>query len=593
MAGRDRWHEGAEPQGAASEEAAAESARQQTEERRSFARRVQVLVFLFLIFGVLVIAQLILSQVVGLFMRQDRVEAQVTDNSRGRIVDSTGLLLAMDGFTWELWVNPTDYRRAEAKPEEMTDYAARLGVTAADLLNAAEQPGLSALVTKNIPEEQCRLANDKKQMPWWIWCDGKRKRIYLHGQLAAHALGFVDPDQKGSAGIELTYNDYLSSSGNWPTSKLPGRPQPLPVGWDADLPSPNGRDLVLHLNAPLQYMVEKRLDEAVRTYQAKDGVILVMNPKTGAILALAGWPPYDPNRYAEFTQGEWGNSAVSVAYEPGSIFKPITYAAGIDAGKLTPDDRFNDKGKLLVDGKPIENAQKRAYGQVTATQALANSINVVTADICLNMGAETFYRYVRQFHFGQYTEIDAGPENAGIVKWPGTKYASRFDQAANSFGQGITVTPVQMANAISAIANGGLVMQPQLVKALVYDGQMYTVEPRMLGRAIKPETAHTLTQMLVYTVENYEHGKNLVPGFRVAGKTGTAEIPEKEGYTSKLTITSFVGFLPAADPELLILVKLSEPKKSRWAEAVTLPVFGQVAQDAVNALKLQPDNRMP
>jgi cell division protein FtsI/penicillin-binding protein 2 len=593
MAGKDRWQRDGESDGAAAEEAAAESARQQTEEHRSFARRVQVLVFLFILFGVLVIAQLILSQVAGLFMRPNHVEAQTTDNSRGRIVDSSGLLLAMDGFTWELWVNPTDYRRSEAKAQEMADYAAKLGITTEDLMKAAEQPGLSSLIVKNVAEEPCRIADDKKQMPWWIWCDGKRKRIYLHGSLGAHVLGFVDQDQKGSAGVELSYNDYLSSSGNWPASKLPGQPQPLPADWDAVLPSPNGRDLVLHLNAPLQYLVEQRLAEALKTYQAKNGVIVVMNPKTGAILALAGLPTFDPNRYNEYTQGEWGNSAVSEAYEPGSIFKPVTFAAGIDSGKLTPDDAFTDKGKLVIDGKTIENAQKRAYGRVTATQALANSINVVTADICLNMGAETFYRYLRQFRFGQYSEIDAGPENAGIVKWPGTKDASRFDQAANSFGQGITTTPVQMANAISAIANGGLVMQPQLTKGLVYNGQMYVVQPRMLGRAIKPETAHTLTQMLVYTVENYELGKNIVPGFRVAGKTGTAEIPEQGGYTSNLTITSFVGFLPAADPELLILVKLSEPKKSRWAEAVTLPVFKQVAQDAVNVLKLQPDNRMP
>jgi cell division protein FtsI/penicillin-binding protein 2 len=351
--------------------------------------------------------------------------------------------------------------------------------------------------------------------------------------------------------------------------------------------------VVLHLNAALQYQVESRLAAALAKYQAKDGAIIVMDPRTGGILAQASWPTFDPNRYGEFTQGEWGNSAIGEPYEPGSVFKPITYAAALDAEKLRPDDFFEDTGELEVNDKIITNAELKRYGTITARQALGNSVNVVAAQICLEMGSETFYRYVRQFRFGQYTEVDSAPEASGIVKWPNTEYWSRFDQAANSFGQGISVTPLQMVNAIAAIANDGMVLQPQFVQSLVRDGEVYRLPPRTLGRAVKPETARQLTEMMVFTVENYAAGANLVPGYRVAGKTGTAEIPEREGYTSSLTITSFVGFLPAADPQLVVLVKLSEPKSSRWAEQVALPLFAEVARDAVQTLKIAPDNRMP
>ncbi|OQA46328.1 MAG: Stage V sporulation protein D [Chloroflexi bacterium ADurb.Bin325] len=594
MARRQAWQqpddeERTPPAGAAR----AVAARSAADDRRMLAVRLRFLVLLFVLFGLVVIAQLIFSQVVGMAMRSKRPEAPAVDDSRGRIIDANGLLLAMDDFAWEIYASPSHYRSTKTDPARLPGYAAILGVPAEALSKAVQGSGVAAVVAKNVSAEQCQTADDDPDLPEWIWCDGKRQRIYLHGSLAAHVLGFVDRDQVGRMGVEAYYNDWLRTSNTWPANRLPGAARPLPDAWSTYLPSPGGRDLVLHLDAGLQYMVEKRLAEALVKYKAKDGVIIVMRPQTGAILALANWPTYDPNRYMDFTDGEWANSAISQIYEPGSIFKPITYAAGLDTGKLSAEELFEDTGSLVIDNKKIENAEKRAYGIVTARQALASSINVVTANICLRMGSETFYRYLRQFRFGQYTEIDAGPEEPGIVKWVGTRYWSRLDQATNSFGQGLSTTPLQMIDAIAAIANGGTVMQPQLVQSLVSNGKVYDIPPRTLGRAIKPETARELTEMMVFTVESYMAGPNLVPGFRVAGKTGTAQVPEAGGYSDELTITSFVGFFPAADPQLIVLVKLSEPQTSRWAEQVAMPVFGQVAQDAVDVLKLQPDDRMP
>jgi cell division protein FtsI/penicillin-binding protein 2 len=448
-------------------------------------------------------------------------------------------------------------------------------------------------VTKNVSEAQCLAARHAKEVPLWVWCDGRRQRVYPQDTLAAHLVGFTDSEQRGLAGLEASYDSWLRTMGDWPTDQLPGQPEQLPDDWKNYLPSPAGRDLVLHLDAALQYQVEKRLAEALTKYEAKAGTIIVMNPRTGALLAVANLPTYDPNRTGETTLAQVTNSAVSEPYEPGSVFKLVTYAAALDTKRITPDTRFADSGKLTVGTRVIRNAQDKTYGTITARQALANSVNTVSAQICLDMGRDDFYRYIRQFGFGRPTEVDLAQESPGIVKRPGTEAWSQYDQAANSFGQGISVTPIQLISAVGTIANGGVVMQPQVVKGLVWDGKVYNLPPRRLGQAIKPETAQILTQMMIFTVENYIAGPKLVPGYRVAGKTGTAEIPQTGGYTSDLSITSFVGFLPAADPQIVILVKLVEPKASRWAEKVALPVFGQVARDAVSTLNIRPDDRMP
>lgn len=571
-----------------------DQATQQAAERKTFAVRVRFLVLLFCVFGLIVLTRLVLSQVVGVTAQSSAVLAQTIDTSRGRIVDSNGLLLAMDTFSWEIYVDPQAARRNRPTAEKINEYAALIGGIAPETLTEAlSKPGTLAVVGRGVSEQQCLTASDHMDIPAWIWCDGKRKRQYLHGSLAAHVLGFVDADQTGHAGVEASYDDWLRTAGTWTSERLPGSPQSLPETLKTYLPSAGGRDLVLHLNSALQYRVEKALSAALTRYEAKSGTIIVMDPRTGALIALANLPTFDPNNYAQFTQGEWKNIAINEFYEPGSVFKPITYAAALETGRVSPDDTLYDDGSLSLDGQIINNAENLVYGTITARQALAKSVNVVTAELCLDMGSDTFYRYVRQFGFGKVTEVDSDMEIAGIVKWSGTKYWSRYDQAANSFGQGISVTPLQMANAIAAVANGGNLMQPQFVQGLAYDGQLYALPPRTLGRAIKPETAHTLTEMMTFTVDNYALGPTLVPGYRVAGKTGTAQIPGSEGYTSSLTITSFVGFLPAAEPKLLILVKLAEPKNSRWAEQVALPVFGEVAQDAVEILRIAPDNRLP
>jgi cell division protein FtsI/penicillin-binding protein 2 len=554
--------------------------------------RALLLLAALLLTSLIVIGRLVAWQVPGSASSVAEPAVSNDKNTRGRIVDSNGLLLATDIFVWEVYARPKKLQESAEGPAVIAALASILGMSE-EMLHA-ELKDSTPLVTlkKNADDAACQAIYELEHLDL-VWCSSLHKRVYPMGALGAPIIGFANLDQEGVAGAEWTYDDWLRKTDEWPASRLPvTKPEPLPESWKLYLPSPIGRDLVLHMNSALQYLTEKRLAEAVKYYGAESGTIIVMDPRTGGILALASVPSFDPNLYSQSPEDLWGNSAVRDSYEPGSVFKLITFAAALDAGKVTPETVFRDSGSLTVSGRPIRNAEKRAYGKVTAEEALAKSINVVAAQMCLDMGAEVFYRYVRQFGFGKLTEVDLNYESEGIVKGPGNRYWSQYDQAANSFGQGISVTALQMLNAVAAIANDGAVLQPQAARALVENGQVHPIPPRVMRRAIKPETAHTMAQMMVHNVESSSN-PSPVPGFRVAGKTGTAEIPTEEGYTSQETITSFVAFLPAADPKIVVLVKLVKPKRSSWAERVVVPVFAQVAQDAIQVLGIQPDDRDP
>ncbi len=553
------------------------------EERRpagiegSSVLRALLLLVAFFTISVIVAVRLVTWQTPASSARGRAPVAQAAENVRGRILDRNGLLLMA----------------SEQAAELVSGVAGILGWSEEAVQAALSGEASLIVLAKGLSEDQC-WAIGQLGRPTLLWCDRRRTRVYPQGALAAHIVGFANYQQQGVAGAEWYYDGWLRSQRDeWPAQRIPQTdPEPLPDAWRLYLPSPGGQDLVLYLNGALQYMVERRLAEALRYYGAESGIIIVMDPRSGAILAQANLPSFDPNRYTDADEELWGNPAVRNSYEPGSVFKLVTIGAALDTGKVTPDSVYRDAGSLTVSGRTIRNAEQRVYGAVTVREALAKSINVVTAQICLDMGPDLFYRYVRQFGFGRLTEVDLNYESEGIVKTPGNPQWSQYDQAANAYGQGIAVTALQMTNAVAAIANGGMLLQPQVARSLVRDGRVYPIPTRVLGQVLKPETARTLTQMMVYNVESSSN-PSPVPGFRVAGKTGTAEIPTEQGYTSQEVITSFAGFLPAADPQIVVLVKLVKPTRSRWAEHVAVPVFAQVAGDAVQVLGIRPDDRMP
>jgi len=517
--------------------------------------------------------------------------AQAQDVPRSRIVDRNGLLLATDTFAWEVYARPQEIRKDEQRDRLIADVARILDRDVAAIQASLAVTYPLVILARGVDEKPARELNALGR-PDAVWADDRRARTYPLAGLAAHLIGFTNYDRQGLYGVEASYDSWLMGRTELSAGQIGRKPQPLPDEWRIYLPSPGRHDLVLHLDAALQHVVERHLAEAVAAYKATGGTIIVMDPRNGGILALANYPAYDPNRYSAADPAWWANAAISGRYEPGSVFKLVTMAAALDAGQVTPEQTFTDTGLLMVDGQPIRNAENKTYGTVTVQYALAKSINVVTARICLDMGADTFYRYVRQFGFGSLTEVDLNLEDAGFLKEPGNPYWSRFDQATNSFGQALMATPLQMINAVATIANGGTRYQPRVARALVQDGQIYELPARVLGYPIRPETAKALARMMVYNVESASY-RGFVPGYKVAGKTGTAEISTASGYTSPDTITSFAGFLPAADPQVVILVKLDRPKTSRWAEQVAVPVFGKVAQDAVRILRIPADARDP
>ena len=318
-----------------------------------------------------------------------------------------------------------------------------------------------------------------------------------------------------------------------------------------------------------------------------------MNPKNGEVLAMATTPRMDLNEYwnvKDIFPGDTPyNRAVSQAYEPGSVFKVLTMAAGLDSGAVQPDTQFLDKGYLEIGGTIIKNWNEGAWGPQDMTGCMQHSLNVCLAWVALQMGPNNFYNYMNHFGIGHLSGIDLAYENPGRLKMPGDSDWYEADLGTNAFGQGVSATPLQMASAVTALANDGKIITPHVVYATITKDHQTVAETPVISAPIRPETARTITEMLATSLE-IEASDALVTGYRVAGKTGTAEIATPLGYTSDLTNTSFVGWGPVDDPQFLIYVWLEKPQSSIWGSEVASPIFRQAVERLVVLLDLPPDD---
>lgn len=413
-------------------------------------------------------------------------------------------------------------------------------------------------------------------------------RAYPQRTLAANVLGFVNHEYQGVLGIEGQYDALLD-----------GRPQmqrlPIsPVNADQIAQPADNTSLVLTLDAVLQGKVEEILDAALQTYGAESGTIVVMNPKTGEILAMASTPRLDPNQFWQFDQvfsskDDFFNRAISAAYEPGSVFKILTMAAALDSNAVQPETTFLDTGVYYIGGGKITNWNQDAWGEQDMTGCLQHSLNVCLAWVSDQMGPETFYSYMQAFGLGHATGIDLAGELPGRLKLPGDSDWYPVDLGTNSFGQGVTVTPIQMLTAASALANDGQMVTPHVVYALLKDGQQYEVPPQISGRPVTAETAHTLTLMLANAIQG-EASLAAVPGYRIAGKTGTAQISDGMRYLEDVTNASFIGWGPIDDPQFMIYVWLERPSASIWGSEVAAPIFHDVAEEVILRMDIPPDD---
>ncbi|MCL4395577.1 MAG: penicillin-binding protein 2, partial [Chloroflexi bacterium] len=366
----------------------------------------------------------------------------------------------------------------------------------------------------------------------------------------------------------------------------------IPFDLPTNRPAVDGADAVLTIDSAMQRIVETELANAIRDSRSSSGSIVVMDPQTGAILALAVWPSADLNDYyLPGNMPRYVDSVVSSQYEPGSVFKVVTVAAALDAGTVSPGTFFDDNGTIYVGGRQIKNHDDIAPGHVSLTDVLRQSLNVEAVKMSVGLGATRFYRYVRDFGFGTVSRVELASEASGLVKSVGDGVWRDADLATNAFGQGISVTPLQMVTAVAAVANQGVLMRPYVVQEIRRpDGTVLVTKPEAVRQVVKPATAQTLTKLLADAIVGESSNKAVVPGYKIAGKTGTASIPIAGGYDPVNTIASFVGYLPADDPRFVILVKLDKPQTSEWGSQVASPVFASVAKQLVALIGLPPDS---
>jgi cell division protein FtsI/penicillin-binding protein 2 len=411
------------------------------------------------------------------------------------------------------------------------------------------------------------------------------RRYYPHTWLAAHVLGFVGYDDVGYYGTEGFYDDLLAGEFNQ------GDQSRIPFEATRGRPLRPSTTLHLTLDTEIQYLAEETLEEALRQTGAERGSIVIIQPRTGEILAMANRPTFDPNRYYNQPDGRiFINPAISEQFEPGSIFKVLTMAIALENGVVEPDSTYEDNGVIEVGGREIFNWDRASHGTTTMVDLLGRSLNVGAATLSLLTGPIDFYAGLDSFGIGQLTGVDLQGEVAGSFRRPGSADWHESDLATNAFGQGLAVTPLQMTVAIGAVANDGLLMQPHIVyRRVAVDGTVTTAEPTVLGRAISAQTAHDLTSMLAAALER-EASSALVPGYRIAGKTGTAEIPIPGGYDPEATIASFVGYGPIDDPQFVVLVVLNRPTSSRWGSQTAAPVFSHLVSRLVVLMEIPPDD---
>jgi len=565
--------------------------------------RFWFLACLFLLLTSLVLARLVVYQLFQFGELAAYDPNQFTAPPRGAIVDRHGELLTADRFLYQIIATPNEIKSDQARQQVAQQLQATAGIPAAEtlqtLLDYAEgryaeigEP-LDYALSQRVKEMQTQALTERSTSPLrYIGIRPIPARFYPQNTLASHVLGFIQANRGGVYGLEEYYNAFLNARGVGLLARPSVSLASLPAQTRRFLPSVVGKDLVLTIDRSIQWIIEEELRNGVAKYRAKGGTIIVMQPQTGAILGLANWPDYNPNQRATSAAdyARFANASISAIYEPGSVFKIVTMAAGLDTAVITPTTVMTDSGYIIIGGRSIYNSDRRANGAVTVTEALAKSLNVVTAQVADKVGRDHFYQYVRRFGFGERTGIDLAGEVPGLLKTPGHELWSLSDLGTNSFGQGLAVTPLQMVNATAAIANQGMLMRPYVVEARIEGEEVLYTEPEMLGRAIKPETARDMTEMMIETVDSGNIAAR-VQGYRIAGKSGTAQIPDVGGYMKDATIVTFVGFAPADDPQFVLLVKLDQPDPaiSQWAAYTVAPIFAQVSRRLFDQLEIAPD----
>ena len=518
-------------------------------------------------------------QAAELTVKADRQHSKAVtlEGPRGAIYDRHGKVLAINVEVPSVFGVPASLDNPSGVARYLSPV---LHVRAAEIERKLKQDRSFVWLARKLDPDQGRRLERMPLDGIGIVMEGRR--FYPKGPLLSHVLGLAGMDGQGLEGLERRYETYLHGEKRIVVLQRDALGRTVfPKDLREQTPA-SGHSLTLTIDEVIQYVAEKELEAAVNAAHAKSGILVAMEPRTGAVLALAVSPRFDPNAVAALSPDRWRNKALTDAYEPGSTLKVIVGAAALEEKVMTPGSLvFGENGRMTVANTIIHDHEKS--GWMTFAQVIQRSSNIGAAKAAMALGENRLYRYLQAFGFGERTDIDLPGEATGLLKHP--RSWGRRSLASIAMGQEIGVTPLQLIAAVSVVANGGLLMKPYIVSEIRDAGGRLVKQgaPQVRRRVISAETAVTLSRILEGVVAQGTGTKAAIPGFRVAGKTGTAQKidPRTGAYSSTQFVGSFVGYVPADDPRLAMVVVIDEPQTEAWGGAVAAPVFRRVAEQVL------------
>lgn len=563
-----------------------------TRESKKWLRfRLATLLLCFLVLFIALITRAFQIQVLNgqsLKVRADRQHTTTlrSESERGIVFDRNGEKLAASIMADSVCADPSKVVNLE---ETAGKIASLLDIDKGTILKKFSGSKNFCWIARKITPDQAALV-EKVDLDG-IFLIKEPKRFYPNGELAGHLIGFVGLDARGLEGLELKYDDYLKGAPEkltWTRDAKGKRLYPR-VEYAGGQPK-ESTNLILTIDNRIQHLVESQLKEAVKAKGAKGGLAVVMDPKTGEILALANELGFDPNTFSKSGAAKGKNKVITDCFDPGSTFKPFLAAGALEEGVVKETDRFYcENGNYAIADRVIHEAQRKRHGYLAFSDIIKYSSNIGSVKVSERLGKEKFYQYITKFGFGAKTGIDLPGETAGLLR-PVQNW-TRVDAATIAFGQGISVTAIQLITALSAIANQGVLMKPYIVRGLVdKKGQIVKkYAPTPVRQVISPRTAKRLTAILTSVVGDADGtGKNArIVNVNVAGKTGTSQKFDfaRRAYSSERVRTSFMGFFPAEDPQVAILVILDEPQRDKWGGVASAPVFKNIAEQILTCFK--------
>lgn len=554
----------------------------------------------FLLFLFAIVIRLFYWQVVRAEFLQSQADNQHFTNTkleatRGSIFFSDESILTSSNPVFTMYGLPKVFdpdqkvKVAYSLAKLFFDESAEIEILAKEIAAKLSQELYWILLKRNVSVEQ------KKQIEALnlrgIGFDEGSSRFYPEGSSSAHLLGFLGSDAKGGSkgyfGLEGYYDGELKGIPGLVRHEKDALGLPILIGNFLTNEARNGKNLVLNIDRSVQFIVEKSLKAGIEKYGAKSGSVVVMDPKTGGILSLASYPNYDPKEYFNYPKEYFKNSVVADQYEPGSTFKVLVMAAALNEDLVKPDTLCDTcSGPISIGGFTIRTWDSKYRPGSSLKDVIVHSDNTGMVFTARKLGLDKFYSYIKNFGFGEPSNIDLQDESSPEIR---PKAAWReIDLATASFGQGIAVTPIQMVAAISAIANGGNLMEPHMVKEIKDEKSGFEIKPKIVRQVLKEPATQQMREMMVAAVEEGEARVFRIPGFKIAGKTGTAQIPVAGHYDKDKTIASFVGFAPADDPKFVMLVRYDEPSTSIFGSETAAPTFFEIAKQLLLYYKIAP-----